>query len=126
MPVRGCHLERLGSAFGSVAAWEHHVSLSGSCSSCHRGQGTCFPPESTGVLQPFLQPTLQLARGRQELARPSCSIYTSLTQPRPTPGRTLWNGNILPLYWKSNLWQQNSAVDAVTFLWLAKVGWKWQ
>lgn len=125
MPVRGCHLECLGSAFGSVAAWEHHVSLSGSCSSWDRGQGPIFHQRaqecsSLSPSQPRSSPVGARSerdlRARAELG----SIYTSLTQLRPTPGRTFWNGNILPLYWKSSLWQQNSTVDAVTFLWLAK------
>lgn len=54
------------------------------------------------------------------------SIDKGVIQPRPTLGRSFWNENILLLYWKSNLWQQNSTADSITFLWLDKVGWKWQ
>lgn len=124
MPGRGCHLGLLGSAFGSVAAWEHHDSLSGSCSSQDRGQGTYFHSESTGSAAAFPAAALA-AHGHQERERPLPvaelgSIYTSVNQPKPTLGRSFWNGNILPLYWKSNLWQQNSTADVITFVWLAK------
>lgn len=137
MPVRGCHLERLGSDFGSVAAREHHVPLSGSCSSWDRGQETYFHSESTGraAALPFLSSSQPLSSpvgtGSERDLRCVAvtelgSIYTSLIQPRPTPGRPFWDGNILPLCWKSSLWQQSPSAGAITFLCLAKVGWKWQ
>lgn len=101
MPVRGCPLAL------SLGAWLLGNTTSpwvGAAAAGTEGRGPIFTQRAQGVQQPFLQPALQLAGGTRSERGLCCaalaelgSIYTSLIQPRPTPGRSSWNGNILPL-----------------------------